>query len=166
MKHPALAYRQISVQSATPLGLVVMLYDGAIAALLRAIAAIGARDTEKKCRHLNRALAIIIQLEGTLNIEQGGDVARNLQSFYAYARAQTMKANLENSTEILGPLIEHFTTLRDAWQEGERRLATQIIRPAEGERRLAPHGKRSPAHDSGAGNDWDEAGTVRFSIIE
>jgi flagellar protein FliS len=71
MKHPALAYRQISVQSATPLGLVVMLYDGAIAALLRAIAAIEARDTEKKCHHLNRALAIIIQLEGTLNTEQG-----------------------------------------------------------------------------------------------
>src|SRR5208283_996348 len=101
MRHPALAYRQISVQSATPLGLVVMLYDGAIAALLRAIAAIEARDIEKKCHHLNRALAIIMQLEGTLNIEQGSDVARNLQAFYAYARAQTMKANLKNSTGIL-----------------------------------------------------------------
>ena len=37
MSHSARTYRQFSVQGATPLGLVVMLYDGAIAAIQRAI---------------------------------------------------------------------------------------------------------------------------------
>lgn len=59
MNHPALAYRQFSVQGSTPLGLVVMLYDGAIAAMLRAVTAIEAHDIQTKCNHLNRALAII-----------------------------------------------------------------------------------------------------------
>jgi hypothetical protein len=77
-----------------------------------------------------------------------------------------MNANRKNSPEILRSLIEHFTTLRDAWQEGERRLATQSMRPPEFERPPVPQGQRSPAHYSGAGNDWDDAGTVRFSIIE
>jgi flagellar secretion chaperone FliS len=135
MNRPAFTYRQFSVQSATPLGLVAMLYDGAMAAYLGAIVAIEAHDIEKKCRHLNRALAIIIQLEGTLNFEEGGEVAPNLQSFYAYARAQTMKANVENSAEILRSLIQHLATLRDAWREGERRLAVES--PSSSQERLS-----------------------------
>jgi len=57
MTHPAQSYHQLSVEGATPLGLVAMLYDGAITALLRAVDAIEAHDIEKKCQHLNRALA-------------------------------------------------------------------------------------------------------------
>jgi len=125
MKYPAQAYRQLSVQAASPLGLVVMLYDGATTALLRAIDAIEAHDIERKCHHLNRALAIIVQLEGTLNFDEGGEIARNLQGFYAYSRAKMMKSNAENSVESLRPLIEYYTALRDAWKEGEQRLTIQ-----------------------------------------
>jgi flagellar protein FliS len=125
MKYPAQAYRQLSVQAASPLGLVVMLYDGAITALLRAIDAIEAHDIERKCHHLNRALAIIVQLEGTLNFDEGGEIARNLQGFYAYSRAKMMKSNAENSVESLRPLIEYYTALRDAWKEGEQWLTIQ-----------------------------------------
>ena len=125
MNHPAYTYRQLSVQGASPLELVVMLYDAVITALLRASVAIEAQDIEGRCRHLNRALAVIIQLEGTLNFEQGGEIARDLQAFYAYSRAKIMKANVDRATEILRSLIEHFTALRDAWKEGEQRLTIQ-----------------------------------------
>ena len=121
MSHPAHAYRQFSVQGSTPLGLVVMLYDGAIAAMLRAVAAIAAHDIQTKCKHLNRAQAIITQLEGTLNMELGGEVAQTLKTFYLYARGQAMKANIENSPEILRSLIEKFTTVREAWYEADHR---------------------------------------------
>ena len=119
MNHPAHTYRQFSVQGATPLGLVVMLYDGAITALQRAVAAIEAHDIETKCAHLKRAQAIIAQLEGTLNFELGGEVAQTLKSFYVYSRAQALKANIENSPEILRSLIEKFTTLREAWDQAD-----------------------------------------------
>jgi len=166
MKHPALTYRQLSVEGATPLGLVVMLYDGAIAAFLGAIDAIETHNIEKKCHHLDRALAIIIQLEGTLNFEQGGEIAQNLASFYAFARAQTMKANIENSADVLRALIEHLTTLRDAWREGERRLASQNTSSPANEHHLTPQAEKSAGDYSGTGNDWENAGTVRFSIVE
>jgi flagellar protein FliS len=133
MRHPASAYRQLTVQSATPLGLVVMLYDGAIAALHRAVDAIEANDVQNKCAHLNRVLAIIAQLEGTLNFELGGDVARTLKSLYVYARAQALKANIENSAEILRALIEKFSTVREAWSEADRRPSTSSPAP-EGEK--------------------------------
>jgi flagellar protein FliS len=152
MNHPALTYRQLAVQGATPLGLVVMLYDGAIAALHRALAAIEAHDVEKKCHHLGRALAIIVQLEGTLNFERGGEVAQTLRSFYVYARAQAMKANLENSAEILRSLIENFATLREAWQEGERRLATRNT--------------SLPANGGSAKKELRDAGSVGLSVFD
>jgi flagellar protein FliS len=120
MKHPALAYRQLSVQGATPLGLVVMLYDGAIAAMHRAIAAIEDHNIPTKCAHLNRALAISAQLEGTLNFEGGGEVAQTLKALYVYARAQLLKANLENSSQTLRALIDKVSTVREAWYEADR----------------------------------------------
>jgi flagellar protein FliS len=152
MKHPALTYRQFSVRGATPVGLVVMLYDGAIAFLHRALAAIETHDVQKKCNNLNRALAIIAQLEGSLNFEQGGEVARTLKSFYLYARAQAMKANLENSAGTLRSLIEMFATVRDAWREGERRLAIQSA--------------NSPPQERSAREDWSDADTVALSVSE
>jgi flagellar protein FliS len=152
MRHPALTYRQFSVQGGTPLGLVVMLYDGAIAFLHRAVAAIETHDVQKKCNNLNRALAIIAQLEGSLNFEQGGEVARTLKSFYLYARVQATKATINNSAETLRSLIEMFATVRDAWREGERRLAIQSA--------------SSPPQERSAGEDSSHADAVALSVSE
>jgi flagellar protein FliS len=141
MNHPALIYRQFSVQGATPLGLVVMLYDGAIAALQRAVAAIEAHDIETKCAHLKRAQAIIAQLEGTLNFELGGEVAKTLKSFYVYSRAQAMKANIENSPGIFRSLIEKFTTVREAWYQADHQPAPSPTAPASAG---SPHAPSPP----------------------
>jgi flagellar protein FliS len=129
-----------------------MLYDGAITFLERAVDAIAAHDIEKKCNNLNRALAIIVQLEGNLNFEQGGEVARTLKSFYLYARVQAMKATINNSAETLRSLIETFATVRDAWREGERRLAIQSA--------------NSPPEERSAREDWSHADTVALSVSE
>ena len=152
MRHPAHAYRQFSVQGSTPLGRVVMLYDGAITFLHRAIVAIEAQDVQKKCDHLNRAQAILAQLEGSLNFDEGGEVARTLASFYRYARRRALKANLENSAEMLRSLIEEFATVRDAWREGERHLASQEASP--------------PAHDAGPGEGSRDAETTTLSVFD
>jgi len=148
MTHPALTYRQVAVQSATPLGLVVMLYDGAIAVLHQAVAAIEAHDIEKKCHHLSRALAIIVQLEGSLNFELGSEVARTLSSFYAYARAQVMKANLENSSEILRSLIENFSTVREAWSQADHQPPPSPTTPA------SPGSPPAPSPTLNAASGW------------
>ena len=130
MRQPALAYRQFSVRSATPLGLVVMLYDGAIAAMQRAISAIEGHDIPQKCTNLNRAQAIILQLDGTLNFAAGGEVAQTLKALYVHARAQMLKANVENSPETLRALIEKLSTVREAWNEADHRPSASPTAPA------------------------------------
>ena len=130
MKHPASAYRQLSVQGATPLGLVVLLYDGVIAALQRAVNAIEAGDIGQKCANLNRAQAIVAQLEGTLNFEAGGEVARTLKSLYLYARAQILNANLQNSAPVLCALIDKLSSVREAWNEADHKPSPGPQTPA------------------------------------
>jgi flagellar protein FliS len=132
MSHPARTYRQFSVQGATPLGLVVMLYDGAIAAIQRAIVAIEARDISEKCTYLTRAQAIILQLEGTLNFAAGGEVAQTLKALYVYARGEMMKANVENSPQILRSLMEKIVTVREAWYEADHRPSSASAASASG----------------------------------
>jgi flagellar protein FliS len=130
MNHPALTYRQLSVQGATPVGMVVMLYDGAIAWLQRAITAIEARDIENKVAHLNRALGIIAQLEGTLDFERGGEVAQTLKQFYVHARARVLQANIQNSKEILAALLQQFSTVREAWDQIDHPAPAQPAPPS------------------------------------
>lgn len=132
MSHPARTYRQFSVQGATPLGLVVMLYDGAIAAIQRAIVAIQAQDISEKCTYLTRAQAIILQLEGTLNFAAGGEVAQTLKALYVYARGEMMKANIENSPQVLRLLMEKFVTVREAWYEADHRPSAADAPSASG----------------------------------
>ena len=120
MKNPAYAYRQHSVQGASPVNLVVMLYDGAISALQRAKGAMEARDIEKKVAHLNRALEILCQLEGSLDFERGGKVAETLKTFYTYARNRALQASIQNSPDMLAALVKNLSTLREAWESVDR----------------------------------------------
>lgn len=93
--------------------------------LQRAITAIEAHDIEQRVKHLNHFFSVIAELQGSLNHERGGPVAKDLARFYQYATAQAFNASVENSKEILSKLSELFSTLRDAWREGERVLAAQ-----------------------------------------
>ena len=138
MRHPASAYRQFAVQGSTPLGLVVMLYDGAIAALQQAVYAIEAHDISKRSAQVNRALAIIAQLEGTLNFEKGGEVAQTLKALYTYSRGQILKANIEDSQEILRSLIEKLATVREAWYQADHPTPASVPPPAGEETNPAP----------------------------
>jgi flagellar protein FliS len=132
MKHPAHAYRQHAVQGATPLELVVMLYDGTIAALHRTMTAIDANDIEKKVAHLNKALSIIVQLEGTLDFERGGEVAKTLKNLYVYARARALQASIQNSKEMLAALAQQFSTVRESWAQVSHPAPTQPVPPSSG----------------------------------
>ena len=115
-----LAYRQQIVEGASPVGLVVLLYGSIVASLLRAQEAIKVNNIEKRVLELNHVLAVIGQLQGTLNFERGGEVATQLDRFYSVMRSRVMEASIKNSSEIVEELMKHFTSLKEAWQEVER----------------------------------------------
>lgn len=117
MQHKGLnAYRQTEVQSRTPLELVVMLYDGALRFLGVAHDAVQRRDIPARRDAIARVLAIISELQSTLDLEGGGIVAADLDNLYTYITTRVMDAAAKNDTAPLEDARRLLETLRDAWQ--------------------------------------------------
>lgn len=120
-------YRKRAVEGASPVGLVVLLYGGAVTALMRAISAIEANNIEKRVHELNKVLAILAELEGTLDFENGGAVAEQLKKYYIVLRSQVLEASIKNSKSLLEELVKNMTGIKEAWQQVEREAAMKGV---------------------------------------
>ncbi len=123
------AYRQISAQTASPGQLVLMLYDGAVKFLEKSLSGFDLEDpaesNETISNNVIRAQGIINELNVTLNLEAGGQLAHTLRRLYHYMDEQLMQSNLRKSPEGIRDTIRRLTTLRDAWQQIVRQRPTE-----------------------------------------
>ncbi len=118
----ARTYRSNAVLTASPGQLVLMLYDGALKALALARDALGRPESDRKRlevvnHQLLKAQAILAELQGGLNFEAGGEVAKSLNSLYDYYNRRLFEANLRKQA---GPVIEvekMIGDLRSGWAE-------------------------------------------------
>lgn len=122
-KDAAQTYRQMTVQSASPLGLVLLLYDAVIQSLNRALRALDQQDVEKRVGALNHAIAVVGFLQNVLDHERGGEIARQLDRFYTLARKRMLEGSARTSREIIRDLTIQFSALRDSWQKVEESTA-------------------------------------------
>ena len=120
------SYRRTQVQSRTPLELVVMLYDGALQSLSTARDAVERKNIPARRDAISRALAIISELQSTLNLEEGGAVAASLDELYEFASHRLLDAAMKNDVTPIDEVSRLFSTLRNAWQT----IATAPAAPA------------------------------------
>jgi flagellar protein FliS len=120
MTNPRTAYRETDVRGATAVRLVVLLYEQAIQDLRQAAQAMEENNIELRTSRINHALEVISRLQVTLDMERGGQVARNLLGFYEELRANLWKAQIYRSKETLLQQITDLLTLREAWAEVDR----------------------------------------------
>lgn len=120
MTNPRTAYRETNVRGATAVRLIVLLYEQAIQDLRQAAQAMEENNIEVRTNRINHALEVIARLQVTLDMERGGQVARNLLAFYEALRANLWKAQLYVSKETLFQQITDLLTLREAWSEVDR----------------------------------------------
>jgi flagellar secretion chaperone FliS len=117
-----LAYRENAVCGATPIELVVILFDAAIDDMRRAVAAIKSSDIEQRAIAVRHAMLILQQLQGTLDFEKGGPAARQFEQFYNLIRAKLLESQLRNSPELMQQQIQFMSEVRDCWIEAENQL--------------------------------------------
>ena len=111
------AYIQTHVQSRSPLELVVMLYDGALRFIGEARSAIDRQDLPGRRAAMSRALAIVGELQSTLNMEQGGQIASQLDGLYGYVNNRLLDATMKNDVAALDECARLLGTVRAAWVE-------------------------------------------------
>jgi flagellar secretion chaperone FliS len=127
-------YREAAVRGASPVRLVICLYEQAIEDLRRAVTALERGDVEARTRGINHALTVIAHLQGSLDMQQGGEVAANLNGFYGLIRAGLVQAQLKKSARILEEQISLLATIHEAWLEVERITAAPAPQSAVGGR--------------------------------
>jgi flagellar protein FliS len=110
-------YQTQQIMTASPAMLVFMLIDKAIVCLKEAIRAIEARDIEGRWRANARAMEIVAHLRSTLNREQGGDIARNLDRLYGFMLTLLPKVDFENDAKAAQSVIDLLAPFRASWKE-------------------------------------------------
>lgn len=122
------AYRQTEVQSRSPLELVVMLYDGALRFLREAKAGFETQDIKRRADGISRALAIVAELQNTLDMKAGGDIASSLDQLYAFVRDRLVEASVHQQAASIDQAIAVMTNLRDGWAEISARERLPVAR--------------------------------------
>lgn len=125
MKSPnaALAYREASSLGASPVGVIVLLYDRLARDIHAAIAAMKSNEVEARSSHINHALLILQQLQGSLDFAAGGAAARQLDVFYSHVRGKLLEAQIRQSPELMLAQAQALLQVREAWAEVERSTA-------------------------------------------
>jgi flagellar secretion chaperone FliS len=112
---------ETGVAAASPQKLVVMLYEGAIKAVLSAQAALARGDLAERGAAISKAISIIDEgLRPALDLEAGGDIAANLMALYDYVSTRLLYANLKAHAQSLDEVTHLLTELKSAWETLER----------------------------------------------
>jgi flagellar protein FliS len=149
---PKREYRETAVRNAAPVRLILILYEAAIEDLRRVSAAMEDHDVQRRTDEAHHFLEVLNQLQGSLDMERGGEVAANLDRYYTLARSQLFQAVLNNSSETVNNMVSQFLSLHQAWLEVER--ATAVTANDAGSeaapRSTAPEKTASPASEPSA----------------
>ncbi len=119
--HPASAYQQSSARGASPVGLIVLLYDTILRDLRRAMTAFESGQIEVRVFELNHALTVVGYLQSIIDSEQGGDAAQLLHHFYGMIRPMIVELNASPSVPDFQTLIDLITPVRQAWDQARQR---------------------------------------------
>ncbi|HAJ27393.1 MAG TPA: flagellar export chaperone FliS [Syntrophus sp. (in: bacteria)] len=111
------SYQEANFLSADPIKLVRMCYEGAISSLKLARESYIASDYEAKGRALLKAFDIIHELNVSLDMEKGGEVAKNLRALYLYMTQSLTDADLKRDMTVFDDVIRMLEELESAWQE-------------------------------------------------
>jgi flagellar protein FliS len=116
------AYRQVgtetSVEDASPHKLVSLLFDGYMESIVQARGAMRNGEIEKKGKAISRAARIVEEgLKASLNVAEGGALARDLNNLYDYLAKRLTLANLRNDEALLDECAQLVEPLRQAWRD-------------------------------------------------
>ena len=124
------AYKETSINTASPTKLVAMLYEGAIRFLTRAAGDIRNKDLVSKSDSVNRAIAIIQHLRLTLNTDKGQHIARELDRLYEYTLSRVVDGSTKLDPAPIEEAIKVLSDLLPAWEEIAAKEQEQLIPPA------------------------------------
>jgi flagellar protein FliS len=119
--NPWQSYRQVATQTASPGQLILMLLDGAIRFLEQARAGFTLEDplefNSTIHNNIQKAVAIVSELNCSLNMDLGGEFSANMRRLYDYLDYRLHEANRYKREDYLIEVSQRLTVIRNAWKE-------------------------------------------------
>lgn len=128
MSNPYQKYQESSVQTATPIQLIVMLYDGALRFTRQANDDVDRRNYESANRNYCKAQAIVHELIASLN--QDVEISGQLLRIYDYVLHLLIQANMRKDQKPALEAMEHLQQLRESWRQLAKQGNLQISMPS------------------------------------
>jgi flagellar secretion chaperone FliS len=110
------AYVESRIISASPLELISILYEHAILEVQQARESLARGEVAARSRSISKAIAIIGELQRSLDHDAGGEIAANLERLYQYMRARLTAGNLHKSDSPLAEVASLLESLGEAWR--------------------------------------------------
>lgn len=144
---------ETGVVDASPLKLTIMLYEGAITACIQAQQSLAQGDFSKKGEHLTHAASIIESgLRASLNKQNGGQIAQNLDALYQYMSMSLLQANLHKDTSKIQEIQQLLMDLKLAWETLEKHAPAQAARSEAALQQILQHRAQQVQESAGLGN--------------
>jgi flagellar protein FliS len=109
-------YRGVQMKTASPVQIVVMLYEGAIRFASEADEAMGKGDRARAGERIGRTMRIIDEFIATLDPTPDPEWADNVLALYGFCKHKLFEANMKQDRAALADVIKVLSPLRDAWK--------------------------------------------------
>lgn len=106
---------QSSVNEASPHQLIQMLFEGALERIAQAKGALQQGQAASKGERIQKAVNIVLALQGSLNDNEGGELTADLDTLYDYIVRTLMTANIQNDEAKLDECGRLLGELKSAW---------------------------------------------------
>jgi flagellar protein FliS len=120
-----------ATQTVAPTRQIVLLYEGAIRCVQQAKEAINEKRIEDRYNLLIRASELISGLQGCLDFDNGGEIAKILHNYYSSIDVRLFAIHRTNSSEDCDVIIDDLKQMRDAWNEVDQNTALANPQAAE-----------------------------------
>ena len=121
MSFAAAQYKAAGVETASPVQIVVQLYDGAVRFTRQGHAALEEGRRADAATALQRAHAIVSELQASLDHSHAPELCEDLSSLYDFALHRLREATAKSAPALLEAVVSVLSELREAWAELARR---------------------------------------------
>lgn len=131
------AYQKTNINTASQGRLVVLLYEGAIKNLNAALSyfendnSIKATNIEKFGAALQKTQAIITELQVSLDMEKGGDIAKSLMALYVYFNEELISASISKNKSKIEFVLDKMKDLCESWRQIANSIANAPAQKVE-----------------------------------
>jgi flagellar secretion chaperone FliS len=109
-------YKRSNIETASKLELVIMCYEKVILCLEQTKEHINEKEFEKKVEKFQKAIDIISELQCSLNMEKGGQIAKNLDALYSYVTRRLILGDVQKDMKVYDESIHIFSELLESWK--------------------------------------------------